>query len=412
MAWLLRDVADITLYETENRFGGHSNTVMVDQRDGSQVPVDTGFIVFNDRNYPNLVSLFEQLEIDVFDTVMSFAVSEDQGRYEYSGSGPSGLFAQRKNVLSPRHWKMLTEIVRFNKLAKQVLSTGSTATIGEFLHHNKLGEDLRNRYLLPMAAAIWSCPLQTMADFPALSLCRFFENHGLLDLTNRPQWRSVAGGSRRYVERMIQQIGPQRCRHDGVLAVTTDADGVGVRSVSAHEHYDQLVFACHADDALALLAAPDAQQANILAAFEYQDNTAWLHTDSMQMPQARRAWSAWNYLSSGTERSDDAAVSVSYWMNLLQNLNIEKDYFVTLNPIREPADDQVVARIAYRHPVFTQRAVDAQSELDDLQGRSKLWYCGSYCGNGFHEDGIKAALHVVNKMGHSAPWQSRDSVAT
>lgn len=409
-AWLLRRAASVTLFESNPaRFGGHSNTVNIAQAGAADVPVDTGFIVFNDRNYPNLSALFAELGVDWFDTTMSFALSEDNGSYEYSGSGASGLFAQRANLLSARHWRMLLDIVRFNKAAKQYLASGGGETIGDFLQRHAFAADLSARYLLPMAAAIWSCPTRTMDQFPALSLCRFYENHGLLDLRHRPQWRSVAGGSRRYVDKVLDQIGRDRCRHDAVLAVQAAADGVTLQSQSGAHTYDQVVFACHADEALALLKAPSPMHADLLGAFEYQTNMAWLHSDASLMPARKSVWSAWNYLA--TSGDDGPDVSVSYWMNLLQKLDCEQQYFVTLNPTREPLAEKVVECIEYQHPVFSQRAIDAQAKLSRLQGVDGMWFCGSYCGNGFHEDGIKSAVEVAAGLGVDAPWSTASSHA-
>ncbi len=404
-AWLLKNTASVTLFESNPaRFGGHSNTVSITSDSQPAIPVDTGFIVFNDRNYPNLTALFEHLGVDWFDTTMSFALSEDNGQYEYSGSGASGLFAQRGNLLSARHWRMLLDIVAFNKAAKKYLISGGDATIGEFLRANKFGKDLTNRYLLPMAAAIWSCPTNTMDKFPALSLCRFYENHGLLDLRNRPQWRSVTGGSRRYVERMLDEIGRENCRHDAVLSVEPGAEGVLLTSQSGTQTFDQVVFACHADEALNLLAKPQALHTEVLGAFEYQTNMAWLHSDIALMPSRRSVWSAWNYLAQSGD--DGPNVTVSYWMNLLQNLPGEQPFIVTLNPIVTPAEEKVVECIEYQHPVFSQAAISAQARLEQLQGVDGLWFCGSYCGNGFHEDGIKSAVAVATRMGVKVPWQA------
>jgi predicted NAD/FAD-binding protein len=409
-AWLQRNTASVTLFESNpTRFGGHSNTVCVDAPGGDPVPVDTGFIVFNDRNYPNLVELFEHVGIEWFDTTMSFALSEDGGQYEYSGSGASGLFAQRGNFFAPRHWRMLLDIVAFNKAAKQLLVTGSEQTIGEFLRDHGFGRDLIGRYLLPMAAAIWSCPTSAMDGFPALSLCRFYENHGLLDLRNRPQWRSVVGGSRVYVARLLDDIGRENCHHDAVTAVRASSDSVDVQTRNGTQTFDQVIFACHADEALQLIANPQASHSDILGAFEYQTNIAWLHSDTRLMPARQRVWSAWNYLASSGDDGPD--VTVSYWMNLLQNLPGDTPYIVTLNPIDEPEHEKVIERIEYQHPIFSQAAIDAQSKMDQIQGIDRMWFCGSYCGNGFHEDGIKSAVGVATRMGVKVPWQSADADA-
>jgi predicted NAD/FAD-binding protein len=404
-AWLLNHRHRVTLYEQNDYFGGHSNTRVVETGDGP-VPVDTGFIVYNQRNYPLLTGLFEHLGVRTQPTSMSFSVSADAGRYEYAGSGLAGLFAQRSNLLNPRHLGMLVAIARFNRDAKRLLNhaAGDPVSVDEFIARGAYGAAFRDRYLLPMAAAIWSCPVETMGSFPAASLIRFFANHGLLDLHNRPQWRTVCGGSRRYVSKLLEPLRGKVTCQDPVTAVRPNDGGATVYAEkSGAQHFDAVVLACHADQALRLLDRPTAHQRGLLGAFRYQRNRALLHGDPELMPRRRSVWSAWNYLTSEGQRGTDA-VSVSYWMNCLQRLDTAPPLFVTLNPLREPRAARVFAEIEYSHPVFDQPAMAAQAQLASLQGDQAIWFCGSYFGYGFHEDGLRSAVEVARRLGVRLPW--------
>ena len=404
-AWLLNRRHQVTLYERNDYFGGHTNTRTI-ETDAGPVAVDTGFIVFNRRNYPLLTQLFEHLDVRTQPTRMSFSVSADGGRYEYAGSGLATLFAQRSNLFSARHYRMLASIVRFNRDAKRLLQDAATnpASIDEFVAAGGYGDTFRNRYLLPMAAAIWSCPVETMASFPAASLARFFANHGLLDLRNRPQWRTVCGGSHQYVKQLLKPLqGNSACR-DHVTAVQRRDRGVTVHAEhSGARHFDAVVFACHADQALQLLDAPTAREHAVLGAFRYQPNHAVLHSDANLMPRRKAVWSAWNYLTT-EDHGGTNAVSVSYWMNCLQRLEQAPPLFVTLNPLREPRSGSVIAEMAYDHPVFDRQAMDAQQRLASLQGDNGIWYCGSYFGYGFHEDALRSAVEVAHRLGVEVPW--------
>jgi len=412
-AWLLNQRHQVTLYERNGYFGGHTNTRMV-QTPSGPVPVDTGFIVFNQPNYPLLTALFEHLGVPTQPTRMSFSVSANGGSYEYAGSGLSALFAQRSNLLSARHYRMLGAILRFNRDARRALRGGNLAgaTIEEFISAGGYGETLRNRYLLPMAAAIWSCPVETMASFPAESLLRFFANHGLLDLRNRPQWRTVCGGSHEYVKKLLQPLqGHSACR-DRVTAVQRSADGVTVHAESSGaRRFDAVVLACHADQALRLLDQPSQRERSLLGAFRYQRNRALLHSDAGLMPRRRTVWSAWNYLTS-EGRDGTEAVSVSYWMNCLQQLEQAPPLFVSLNPLREPQPSSLIAEMDYDHPVFDQQALAAQRLLGTLQGDQGVWYCGSYFGYGFHEDALRSAVQVARRLGVELPWAQSVSPPT
>lgn len=407
IAWMLREQYTATLFERNEYFGGHTHTIVVDE-DGSRVPVDTGFIVYNEPNYPNLTGLFDFLEIVTRDTEMSFAASIGESRLEYAGSDLDTLFAQRRNLINPGFLRMVWDILRFNRLCKERLQTEcfGDLTIGELLRRERLGTRFRDHYLLPMAAAIWSCPPSTMLDFPASSFARFFENHGLLDLKDRPQWKTVQGGSHTYLNRMLEDLGAGVQCGDAVTSVTRTGEGVEIALASGERlAFDQVVLACHADEALELLGDPSATEREILSQFQYQSNRALLHTDDRLMPRSRRVWSSWNYLASQREDQVDA-VSVTYWMNRLQGLASTKDYFVSLNPLREPRPENLIAEMTYHHPVFDTNATAAQKQLPSIQGLDRIWYTGSYFGYGFHEDALRASVELAQRFGVRAPWLS------
>jgi predicted NAD/FAD-binding protein len=408
-AWLLRQTNDVRLFERNDYFGGHTHTILVDEGGGSRVPVDTGFIVYNEPNYPHLTGLFDVLGVKTRDTDMSFAASVGDPPLEYAGSDLNSLFAQRRNLLSRPFLTMVWDILRFNRLCKDKLERQDFGglSIGEMLKKEHLGGRFRDHYLLPMAAAIWSCPPQTMLEFPAASFARFFENHGLLDLRDRPQWKTVQGGSHTYVNRMLEDLGPRVRAGDPVTSVRREAGKVSIRLASGEQlGFDQVVLACHADEALALLADPLPVEREILSQFAYQPNRALLHTDARLMPRNQRVWSSWNYLASqGVEQVD--GVSVTYWMNRLQRLETDKNYFVSLNPLQEPGEGSLIAEMIYHHPVFDADAMNAQHRLSEIQGRDRIWYTGSYFGYGFHEDALRASVEIAERFGVRAPWLSQ-----
>lgn len=406
-AWLLARRHQVTLFEQNDYVGGHTNTVTVQEGERA-VPVDTGFIVFNRPNYPNLTALFEALGVTSRASDMSFGVSVGDGRLEYAGSSLATLFAQRGNLGSPAFLGMLADILRFNRACKARLQRGGFAgdSLGEFLDALRMGHAFRHHYLLPMAAAIWSCPVGRMLDFPAESLARFFSNHGLLNLADRPQWRTVVGGSQRYVQRMLDEFPGRVHTASPVAAVSRGQDEVVVElGDGRRERFDQAVIASHADQALAMLADPTPSERSLLSAFAYQPNRAVLHSDPMLMPRRRAVWSAWNYLAEDERaRLADPQVSVTYWMNRLQGLDCTRDYFVSLNPLREPDHTAVHAEFEYHHPVFDARAMAAQQELARIQGRLNTWYCGSYFGYGFHEDALTSGIAVASALGAAPDW--------
>ena len=409
-AWLLSRHHDVTVYEREARIGGHTHTVTVDDG-GDPLPVDTGFIVFNRPNYPQLTRLFERLDVQTRPTCMSFSASIDGGRVEYAGTSIATLFAQPLNLFRPAFHRMLRDVLRFNREAGALAedANGDGPALGEFLRAGRYGEAFRDWYLLPMAAAIWSCPTATMLSFPARSLACFFRNHGLLSVNDRPQWRSVDGGSHSYIRRMLADLGDAVHPARAAVAVRREGDRVQVLDDAGRRaDFDDVVLACHADQALALLERPSDAERRILGAFRYQRNRVLLHTDTALMPRRRAVWSSWNYL--GTRGVDgNRAVSVSYWMNRLQALRAKRDYFVSLNPVYEPAAGAVLRELEYTHPVFDTAAMAAQPELASLQGRRRTWFCGSYHGYGFHEDALASAVRVADGLGVAAPWSGAEA---
>jgi uncharacterized protein len=401
-SWLLAQGHDVSVFEADGRLGGHSNTVTVATPDGPR-PIDTGFIVLNTLCYDNLIALLAHLDVPTAPSAMTFSVSLDQGRYEYAGSGLSGLFGQPSNLLNLDHWRMTRDILRFFREADRLrdAATDTTLSLGAWLEQRQYSRAFIDLHILPMAAAIWSAPTSELLAFPAASFARFFANHGLLQVRNRPEWRTVQGGSRRYVERIARVLGNRAHVNSGVRRVERRGDaGVALFFVDGSSAtFDHVVLACHADQALRLLADADAQEHALLSPFRYSVNDTVLHTDTRWMPTRRRLWSSWNYMGAGEK------LCVSYWMNKLQPLNTRQNYFVTLNAPGEIAPDTVLRRLVYTHPVFDAAAMAAQRGLWSLQGRRRTWFAGSYFGYGFHEDGVQAGLAVAEALGGlKRPW--------
>lgn len=404
-AWLLAQRYQVTLFEAGASLGGHTNTVDV-TLEGKSAPVDTGFLVFNDKTYPNLISLFALLGVDSVDTEMSFSVSLDDPDLEWAGSSLGTLFAQKRNLVRGRFWGMLADILRFHRESTAWLAAhpGEARSLRDFLDQGRYSRAFADWYLLPMAAAIWSCPTSQMLEMPLATFIRFCDNHGLLQVFDRPLWRTVAGGGRTYVERMARQLDDVRLAC-AVHAVTRQPDGLWVAHAHGKERFDQVVLACHSDQALAILGATasDAQRA-VLRAIRYQPNRAVLHTDPALLPRRRQLWSAWNYFA-GRGEPGNQPVGVSYLINKLQPLPFAGPVVVTLNPAREPDPARVLAEFDYAHPAFDGAAIDAQQRLPDVQGEGGIWLAGAWGGYGFHEDGLKSALRVANGLGVQAPWQ-------
>ena len=405
-AWLLSQRHDVTVYERGDRVGGHSNTILASVG-GRSIPVDTGFIVFNRGTYPNLVALFEWLKVPTQVSNMSFGVSMDDGALEYSGTGISGVFGQPRNLIRPRFWSMLADLLRFYRQAPidTDLIDGENFSLGDYLKMGKYGEAFRDDHLLPMASAIWSASPAEMLSYPASAFIRFHDNHGLLQLTRRPAWETVVGGSRNYVERLTGTFADRIRLDTGVREVRRLNNGIIITDLKGHsERYDHVVLGSHADQSLKMLADPSPKERNLLGAFRYSRNLAVLHTDDTFMPKRRAVWSSWNYIGSRDAVRD--GVCVTYWMNRLQNIESEKPLFVTLNPTRPPRAGTLLYSGIYDHPIFDAKAIAAQQRLWLLQGDRNTWYCGAYFGAGFHEDGLQAGLAVAEQLGDvRRPWQ-------
>ncbi len=408
-ASLLHPHHHITVYEKNDYIGGHSRTLEVKTGDGT-VAVDTGFIVFNQRNYPLLTRLFAHLQVPITKSDMSFGASIDKAWLEYGTRKPGNLFAQKRNLLRPAFWGMIADIVKFNKSAGAYLRKDPSFTLGDCLDELNLRSWFRDYYLLAMGGAIWSMPLADILKFPASTFIRFFENHGLLTINAHPQWYTVRGGSREYVRRLIEPFKDRIRLSCGASKVTRSEIGVCVEDVHGTvQTYDQVIFACHADQALRMIGDASLDEQTILSAFSYQPNRAVLHSDTSFMPKRRQAWASWVYLSenrghSNSEAGSDCGVSLSYWMNNLQPLQTEQPLVVTLNPNREPDPSLVHDDVMFEHPVFDAAAIKNQSHLNVIQGRNRLWFCGAYQGYGFHEDGLASAVRLAELMGVSPPW--------
>ncbi len=404
-AWLLSRTHRVTLIEADTRPGGHANTIDCEV-DGADISVDTGFIVYNPPAYPNLTALFARLKVPTVPSNMSFAVSMGEGVYEYAGSGLSQLVGQPRNLLNPGHWRLMRDIPRFFKTALDKLSSlPDDMTLGEFLEAEGYSDYFRDRHLLPMAGAIWSAAPGDMRNYPARAFIRFFENHGLLKLRNRPQWRTVKGGSREYVSRVIRDSAFETRLRTPVAAIRRSANGVTLRAVDGEEQaFDDVVLACHADQALAMLSDASPEEQRLLSSFRYSRNRAVLHRDDRLMPKHRRLWASWNHLSDFPAQSQGAS-SVTYWMNRLQPLPVNVPLFVSLNPLAEPDVGKVLGEFDYAHPIFDPGAMAAQRNMWTIQGTQHTWFCGAYMGSGFHEDGIQSGLAVAERLGYlRRPW--------
>ena len=399
-AYHLRNQADVTLFEAGSYFGGHTHTVDVtlpSPRGMVTHGVDTGFLVFNERTYPGLIGLFAELQVQTSASDMSFSVqtprASGQRAMEWSGSNLNTVFAQRSNLLSPTFLGMLRDVLRFNTLANALADRGQDHALmqplGEFLDTHKFGSAFRHWYLLPMLGCIWSCPTDQMLQFPVATMVRFCHNHGLIQVVNRPQWFTVTGGAKHYVEKLLQHI-PHTHLQTPVERIERNDIGVRVFTAGGAEDFDGVVLACHADQALSLLAQPTPQEQALLGAIRYHPNKAVLHTDTSVMPKKKLAWAAWNYERATDLGLESSRVCLHYWINRLQPLPFSQDVVVSLNPVRAIDPSKVLGEYDYAHPVFDLAAIEAQSQLSSLQGQHNTWYAGAWMGYGFHEDGFKA----------------------
>lgn len=419
-AYMLSRTHDVTLFEKNDYLGGHTRTVIARPAPGLEVPVDTGFIVFNYRNYPLLAQLFAELDVPVRESDMSFGLTAAGGWLEYGTPMPWNVFAQKRNLTRPAFWRMAGDVRKFFREAPEYLEGGTKftpenggLTLGECLDDMRLGDWFRRYFLLPMGSAIWSCPVGTMLDFPAANFLRFFHNHGLLSATGQPQWYTVTGGAREYVRRLMSGFGGKTV-HQGVARVERAQNTCGTANFVTAENgaryaFDHVVFACHADQALALIERPTAAERDILSAFRFQKNRTVLHGDVSFMPKRRGAWSSWTYLidNAGADADSDFGpnVTMSYWMNRLQSLDSRYPLIETLNPARPPDPALVYDEFEFDHPVFDAAAVAAQSRITEIQGVRNTWFCGAWQRNGFHEDGLWSAVRVADSLDAAPGWE-------
>ena len=397
-AYLLNRRHAITLFEAESWVGGHTHTVPV-SLDGQHYAIDTGFIVFNDWTYPNFIHLLRQLGVRYQPTEMSFSVHDPRSGVEYNGNNLNSLFAQRSNLLSPRFWGMLQDILRFNREALRDLEEGRIAadlTLGQYLQQNGYGQRFIDHYIVPMGAAIWSMSLEGMLGFPLQFFVRFFRNHGLLSVSDRPQWYVIEGGSSAYVEPLTRDFLQHIRSNCPVQRIERDTSGVTIHSAAGSERFDKVVLACHSDQALALLAKPSEAEQQILGALPYAENDVVLHTDTRLLPRRPLAWASWNYRLGGPRQQPAA---VTYNMNILQGIKAPQTFCVSLNQSEAIAPDKVLARFRYAHPLYSLAGIAAQARWEEIHGVQHSYYCGAYWANGFHEDGVVSALRVASAFG-------------
>lgn len=399
-AYLLNRKHDISVFEAADWIGGHTHTVDVNLA-GRDYAIDTGFIVFNDWTYPNFIKLLGQLGVGFKPTEMSFSVHDPQTRTEYNGNNLNSLFAQRRNLLSPTFWGMLRDILRFNREALADLESQRIdphTTLGDYLQSRRYGQRFIDHYIVPMGAAIWSMSLADMLAFPLQFFVRFFKNHGLLSVSNRPQWCVIEGGSSSYIEPLTASFRERIRLSCPVHRVERDEQGVTVHSAAASERFDKVIFACHSDQALKILAQPSAAEQQILGALPYAENDVVLHTDTRLLPDRKLAWASWNYRLGGGKQQ---LAAVTYDMNILQGIESDTTFCVSLNQTDAIDPNKILARYRYAHPQYSLAGVEAQGRWDELNGANNSWFCGAYWANGFHEDGVVSGLRVAAAFGES-----------
>jgi len=400
-AYFLKDSCEVTVYEKNDVFGGHSRTISVNATNGRSLEVDTGFIVLNNRTYPKLNQLLKDINIEIQDTEMSFSISADNGHLEWAGASLGTLFAQRKNLFNFQMLRGILDIIRFNAKAKSFTERFPSLSLGELIKKMRLKSWFRDYYILPMGGAIWSCSSKAMLDFPASTFVNFFDNHGLLNLKNRPQWHTFRYKSKAYVEALVTSI-----KEKGYLVKNASIQYVECTEsrVAIKEHhkeiklYDEVVFACHPAEILSILKNINSEKRTLLEKFSRQKNVVFTHCDSNQMPKSKKCWSSWNYLYEREKETDDSAVAVTYWMNKLQHIDPATSIFVTLNPITSIPKHKIYDVHEFYHPVFDQDSISGQIGLNGMQGLDRTWFCGAYLRYGFHEDGVWSAANIVKKM--------------
>ena len=397
-AYLLDRVHDVTVFEKEDYLGGHARTVMV-RPDGADadIPVDTGFIVFNYRNYPLLAQLFAELDVPVQKSDMSFGLTVDEGWLEYGTPKIWNVFAQKRNIARRAFWRMMGDVLRFYRQSPRFLERGTEFTLGECLDELGMGSWFRQYYLMPMGAAIWSCPPETMLSFPATTFIRFFMNHGLLTLNDQPQWYTVTNRSKTYVNNILQKISGEHYKNYAVNKIKRNLNGLQVYYGDDNEFfsYDKVIIATHADDALKLIDSPLEEEIKILSNFKYKKNIAYIHFDESIMPKNKKNWCSWN---SSVDKLNVNNNAITYWLNLLQNLKVDKNIFLTLNPYLKIDEEKIFKKVTFTHPYYDQNTLNNQKNLLKIQNKNSILFCGSYFGYGFHEDGIKSSIEMIKKL--------------
>ena len=395
-AYYLSKKYHVDLFEKEDHFGGHSHTIDL-IFDEKKVSVDIGFIVFNFQTYPNLINFFKENDVQIEKSDMSFSVSVENTNFEYCGKGLNGIFSNRSNLFNPNFLKMFFDIIKFYKNSDRINVTDQKLTLGEYLENNKLSKTFIDYHIIPMVSAIWSMPPYEASKMPITFFLKFFQNHGLFKLKNRPQWYTVTNRSRTYVNKVISKISGEYFKNYKIKKIIRKSEGLDLYYGGESEFfdYDKVVIAAHADEALKLIDKPTEEETKILSNFSYKENIAYIHTDKRVMPKNKKAWSSWN---SSINDKDIEKNSITYWLNLLQNLKCDHDIFLTLNPYFEIDENKILKIVKFTHPYYDQQALDAQSELSSLQNKKDLLFCGSYFGYGFHEDGIKSSIEMLKYL--------------
>ena len=406
-ALLLSQKHNITLFEIDKRFGGHANTVDITHKQ-NLISVDTGFIVYNKLNYPNLIGFFDFLKIETINSDMSFAVSARDGQLEYSGS-MTGIFAQKRNLLNIKFYKMLKDIIVFFMFGyKYAFQVKENESLGEYVKRCKFSEEFVNDHLIPMSSAIWSCPEKEILNFPAKTLLTFFKNHQLINFIFRPKWRTVKGGSRQYVNKVVEKLKKNKKNkfilNSNIKSIFSKNNKIEINLEKNTEIFDKVIMATHPDQTIKLIKNLDKQSTDILSKFKYQKNTVYLHSDKNLMPKNKKTWSSWNYISSKKEEKS----SVTYWMNLLQKINNSLNVFVSLNPYIIPSKSLTYKKIIYEHPIFNSKTNEAQSKMIEIQGKNNIFYAGAWLKYGFHEDGIASAVNISKTLNVAVPWEQRN----
>lgn len=399
-AHILSKKYEITLIEKDNRIGGHTNTINVEEK-GKEIGVDTGFIVLNDRNYPHFKKLLNNLDIKIRNTDMSFSYYDENDGFNYAGTGISGYFSQKRNLFSPKHYRFLLNVKKYSKIAAKDVKSKKILdeTLGEYLIRKNFPSEIKNKFIIPMGAAVWSGSRKDILNFPAKMFLRFFDNHGILDLNNAPQWHTVSGGSCTYVRKILEKFNGTLIKGNGVTEIRRESNSVALKLEKGEElTFDKVVCASHADQTYRMVKDLTKKEEEILKPWKYSKNVTILHTDHSFMPPTKSAWACWNYVKN-KESNDTDDVSVTYYMNRLQGLKTSKDYFVTLNPTRDVPKDKTIFQTIYTHPKYTQTAISTQENIEAVNGTNRLYFCGSYCRYGFHEDAVMSAVNVAKQLG-------------